>query len=122
MRRLGVDNLIPLDKEIEKTLKRILRGKSEVTRNEQQPMEHMEGFGEEEVGSRREGNVHPDVATMDTILRPIWDYALPPSINPPVIRRLVIQVNNFELKFITSNYCKEFNSMVLHMRIRMLIS
>ena len=65
---------------------------------EQQPLEHMEGFGEEKVGSRRGGSVHPDVATMETLLRLIRDYALPPSITPPVIRRLAIQANNFELK------------------------
>ena len=62
---------------------------------EQQPLEHMEGFGEEEVGSRRGGSVHPDVATMDTHLRPIKDYALPPLVTPLVIRRLAIQANNF---------------------------
>ena len=37
---------------------------------------------------------------MDTILRPIKDYALPPSVTPPVIMRLMIQDNNFELKTI----------------------
>ena len=62
---------------------------------EQQPLAHMEGFREKEFGSRRGGSVHPDVATMDTHLRPIKDYALPPSVTPLVIRRLVIQANNF---------------------------
>ena len=101
MRRLGVENLLPLDREIEKTLKKILKGKREAIRMEQQPMEHMEGFGEEEVSSRREGGVHPDVATMDTILRPIRDYALPLSVTSLVIRRPTIQANNFKLKSIT---------------------
>ena len=64
---MGAENLIPLDREIEKNLKRIQKGKREATKMEQQPMEHMEGLGEEEVGSRRGGSVHPDVATMDTI-------------------------------------------------------
>ena len=68
---------------------------------EQKPLEHLEGFREEEVGSRRGGSVHPDGATMDTHLRPIKDYALPPSVTPPVIRRPAIQANNFELKSIT---------------------
>ena len=100
MRRLGVENLIPLDWEIKKTLKRIRKGKREATQMEQQPLAHMEGFGEEEVGSRREGSVHPDVETMDTHLSTIMDYALPPSVTPPVIRRPEIQANNFKLKSI----------------------
>ena len=100
-RRLGVEDLIPLDWEIEKTLKRIRKGKREATQMEQQPLEHLEGFEEEEVGSRRRGSVNPDVATMDTHLRPIRDYALPPSVTPPVIRRTAIQENNFKLKSIT---------------------
>ena len=58
----------------------------------------MEGFREEEVGSRRGSSVHPDVATMDTHLRPIRNYALSPSVTPPVIKRPAIQANNFELK------------------------
>ena len=45
--------------------------------------------------------MHPDGATMDTHLRPIRDYALPPSVTPPMIRRSVIQVNNLKLKSIT---------------------
>ena len=68
---------------------------------EQQPLEHIEGFEEKEVESRRGGSVHLDVATMDTHLRPIRDYALQSSVTPPVIRRPVIQANNFELKSIT---------------------
>ena len=68
---------------------------------EQQPLEHLEGFEEEEVGSRRGGSMHPDGATMDTHLRPIRDYAPPPLVTPPVIRRPTIQENNFELKSIT---------------------
>ena len=95
MRRLGAKDLIPLDWEIEKTLKRIRQGKREATQMEQQPLEHMEGFGEEEVRSRRGGSVHLDGATMDTHLRPIRNYALPLSVTPPVIRRPSIQANNF---------------------------
>ena len=53
MRRLGVEDLIPLDREIEKTLKRIRKGKREAIEMEQQPLEHMEGFQKEEVRSRR---------------------------------------------------------------------
>ena len=46
MQRTGAKNLIPLDQEIDKTLKVILKGKREATKMEQQPMEHMEGFKE----------------------------------------------------------------------------
>ena len=38
---------------------------------------------------------------MDNVLRPIRDYAFPPSTTHLVIRRHAIQVNNFELKSIT---------------------
>ena len=44
--------------------------------------------------------MHPDGATMDTHLRPIRDYDLPPSVTPLVIRRSAIQTNNFKLKSI----------------------
>ena len=98
---MSAEDLIPLDREIEKTLKRIRKGKKEAIEMEQQPLEHMEGFREEEFGSKRGGSNHPDVATMDTHLRPIRDYALPPSVTPPVIRRPAIHANNFELKSIT---------------------
>ena len=97
----GIEDLIPLDREKEKNLKTIRKGKREVANMEQQPLEHIERFEEEEVGSRRGGSAHPDEATMDTHLRPIKDYALPPSVTLPVIRRPAIQANNFELKSIT---------------------
>ena len=45
--------------------------------------------------------MHPDVATMDTHLRPIKDYVIPLSVTPPMIGRSAIQANNFELKSIT---------------------
>ena len=45
--------------------------------------------------------MHPDVATMDTHLRPIRDYTLPPYVTPPVIKRPTIQANNFKIKSIT---------------------
>ena len=61
----------------------------------------MEGLREKEVGSRIGGSMHPNVATMDTHLRLIRDYALPPLVTPLLIRRLTIQENNFELKSIT---------------------
>ena len=38
---------------------------------------------------------------MDNMLPPFRDYGRPSTVTPPVIRRLAIQVNNFELKSIT---------------------
>ena len=56
---------------------------------------------EDDVGSIRGGSIHPNAANMDTMLPPIRDYGHLSTITPPVIRRQVIQVNNFELKSIT---------------------
>ena len=64
-------------------------------------MDNMVGFREEEVGSRRGDSLNPGIAHMDTILGPIRDYVLPPSVTPPMRRRPTIQANNFELKPIT---------------------
>ena len=44
MRRLGVENLIPLDLEIEETLGKIRKDKRAATQTEQQPMDNMDGF------------------------------------------------------------------------------
>ena len=44
--------------------------------------------------------MHPDVATMDTILITIRDYALSSFVTPLVIKRPMNQANNFELKTI----------------------
>ena len=64
-------------------------------------MGSMEENREDNVGSIREGSIHPDAANMDTMLPPIRNYGRPSAITPPVIRRPTIQVNNFELKSIT---------------------
>ena len=68
MRRESAENIIPLDHEIERTLKRILRDKREGTRMEQLPMEPMEENRDDDVGSTKGGSIHPDVANMDTML------------------------------------------------------
>ena len=101
MRRDSAKNLIPLDPEIERTLKRILRDKREAARMEQLPMGPMEENRDDDVGSIRGGSIHPDAANMDTMLPPIRDYGRPSAITPPVIRRPAIQANNFKLKSIT---------------------
>ena len=49
MQRLRAENLIPLDLEIKETLRRIRRDKGAVSKLEQQPMESMEDFREEEL-------------------------------------------------------------------------
>ena len=76
MRRLRADNLIPLDLEIEETLKRIRRDKRAASQLEHQPMENMEDF-REEVGSRMVDGATPNITQMDNVLRPIRDYARP---------------------------------------------
>ena len=94
-------HIIPLDPEIERTLKRILRDKREASRMEQLPMGPMEDNREDNVGSIRGGSIHPDAANMDTMLLPIRDYGRPSVLTPLVIRRPAIQGKNFELKSIT---------------------
>ena len=64
-------------------------------------MDNMNEFREEEVGSRMGDGMNLDTSHLDNVLRPIRDYALPLSTTQPVIRRLTIQANNFELKSIT---------------------
>ena len=90
MRRLGAEYLIPLDLEIEETLRRIWRDKIVVDQLEHQPMDNIEDFKEEEVGSRIGDGVTSDTTQMDNVLRPIKDYAHPLSTTQPVIRRPTI--------------------------------
>ena len=101
MRQELAENLIPLDPEIERTLKRIMRDKREAVRMEQLPMGPMEGNRDDDVGSTRGGSIHPDAANMDTLLPPIKDYGRPSAVTPLVIRRPGIQANNFKIKSIT---------------------
>ena len=101
MRRDSAENLIPLDPEIKRTLKRILRDKREAVRMEQQPMGPMEENREDDVGSIIGGSIHPDTENMDTMLPPIRDYGRPSAVTLPVIRRPAIEANNFKLKPIT---------------------
>ena len=61
MRRLGVENLIALDLEIKETLRKIRKDKRETTQTEQQPMDNMSEFREEEVGSRMGDGTDPDL-------------------------------------------------------------
>ena len=60
MRREPAENLIPLDLKIERTLKRILRDKREAAIMEQLPMGPMEENRDDDVGSTREGSIHPN--------------------------------------------------------------
>ena len=101
MRREPVENLIPLDLEIERTLKGILRDKREAARMEQLPMGPMEENRDDDVCSTRGGSIHLDAENMDNLLPPIKDYGHLFAVTPPMIRRLEIQANNFELKSIT---------------------
>ena len=101
MRREPAENLIPLDPEIERTLKIILMEKREVARMEQLPMGPMEENRDDDVGSSRGGSIHHGAANMDNLLPPIRDYGCLFAVTPPVIKRPAIQANNFKLKSIT---------------------
>ena len=61
MQRLGAENLIPLDLEIEEPLRRIWRDKRAVNQLEHQPVDNMKDFREVEVGFRMGDDV-----TLDT--------------------------------------------------------
>ena len=122
MRREPAENLIPLNLEIERTFKRVLRDKREAVRMEQLPMGPMEENRDYDVGSTRGGSIHLDAENMDTMLPPIRDYGRPSTVTLLVIRRLAIQANNSSSSPSLSSYCKEFSSTGSHMRIRMLIS
>ena len=90
MRREPTKNLFPLDPEIERTLKRILRDKREVARMEQLPIGLMEENRDDDVGSTRGGSLHLDAANMDNMFPPIRDYGRPSAVTPLVIKRPVI--------------------------------
>ena len=57
MRRESAKNSIPLDHEIKRTLKRILRDNREVARMEQLPMGPMEDYRDDDVGSIRGASI-----------------------------------------------------------------
>ena len=59
MRRLVVKNLIPLDLEIEETLRKIRKYKRASTQTEQQLMDNKDGFRVEEISSRMGDGVTP---------------------------------------------------------------
>ena len=48
MRKFSEKNLVPLDLELERTLRRIRKGKEEQVEDEQKSMENVEGFREGE--------------------------------------------------------------------------
>ena len=64
MRREPAENLIPLDLEIERTLKRILRDKREAARMEQLPMGLME--------ENRDNDVGLTMGVVYILMRKIW--------------------------------------------------
>ena len=71
MRRLRAENLIPLDLEIEETLRRIRKDKRVASQLEHQLMENMEDFKGEEVGSRMGDGATLDITQINNVLRPI---------------------------------------------------
>ena len=61
MRRLRAENLIPLDLEIEETLRRIRKDKRVASQLDHQSMENMKDFKGEEVGFRMGDGVTLDI-------------------------------------------------------------
>ena len=90
MRRLGAENLLPLDLKIEETLRKIRKDKRAITHTKQQPIDNINEFRGEEVGSKLGDSTNPDTAQLDNVIRPIGDYACPPSTTQPVIRKPAI--------------------------------
>ena len=80
------ENLIPLDLEIKRILKTILRDKREAARMEQLPMGPMVENRDDDVGSTRGGSIYPDAANMDNMLPPIKDCGRSSVVTPPMIR------------------------------------
>ena len=89
MRKFGDKNLVPLDSELERTLRRLCKGKKECIGIEQQSMENVQGFreGEEvDIQSTSRESVPQSAPPMEEIERALRDYGLPPVGIPPVIR------------------------------------
>ena len=102
MRRSSSDTLISLDTELERTLGRIRKENREAAESECITMENLKDVGnEEDIESRSEGSSHPSTPRMAHSPRALRDNAFPLAGTPSIIRRPVIQENNFELKPIT---------------------
>ena len=69
-------------------------------------MDNMDGFKVEEIGSRMGDGMTLDTAQLNNVLRPIRDYARLLYTTQHLIRRLIVQANNFELKTITLQLLK----------------
>ena len=96
--------MVPLDPVLERTLRRIRKGKEEQTKIKHKSMENVEGFREGEkvdVQSTSGVSVPYLASPMEELERGLRDYALSPVGIPSVIRLPAIQANNFELKPIT---------------------
>ena len=104
MRKFGDTDLVPLDLESEQTVRQIKKGKKEQTEVEQKSMVNVKGFkeGEEvDIQSINREDVPQIAPPMEDLEKSLRDYAFPSSDIAPMIRRLAIQANNFELKPIT---------------------
>ena len=96
MQKFGGENLVPLNLELERTLRKIRKDKKEAIEFGDKSMNNLDRFREEEeVVSRSGESVSPHTPPMDNFLRELKDYALPPIGIPPVIRRPTIQEINF---------------------------
>ena len=85
-------------------MRRIIKDKKKQAEFEHKSMANVEGFGEGEkvdIQSTNGEGVTQLPLPMEDLEKALRDYALPPAGIAPVIRRLAIQTNNFELKPIT---------------------
>ena len=99
MQKCRDNDLAPLDPKLERTLRRIRKGKKERPEFEQKSMENIEGCREREqvdIQSTSMESVAQSTPPMEVLVKTLRDYALPLTGIPPVVRP-----NNFELKSIT---------------------
>ena len=73
MRRLGSDNFVPLDTELERTIRKLCKNKREVANMLQTPIDDLEG-------ARCEEDMPKQILRVANPPMALRDYALPPPI------------------------------------------
>ena len=77
MQKFGGENLVPLNLELERTLRKIRKDKKEAIEFGDKSMNNLDRFKEEEeVVSRRGESVSPHTSPMDNFLRALKDYVI----------------------------------------------
>ena len=116
MQKFIVENLVPLDLELEKKLRKIIKEKKEAIEFEGNSMENLEGFRKVVVSKSGE-SVPPHDPPMEYFERALRDYALPHLGIPPMIKQPVISANNFEIKPITLGFYYQVTHLMIMSRI-----